>query len=78
MHLHFAERLGAEATRYALRRKNAVDGRWYCGTVITVPYRMVACFPDSAEKFNDARKGAVTGWVAPGFISSGYLAQKQC
>ena len=58
MHFHRAERLGAEATRYALHRKNPVDGSWCCGTVITVPYRMVARRGDSriARRPNGAGK----------------------
>ena len=69
MHFHCAERLGAKVTRYALRRKNPVDGRWYCGTVITVPYRMVtrrgdsriARRPNGAGKSPDAKNGKTTG-----------------
>ena len=78
--------VGRKDNMLRIRRKNAVDGRWYCGTVITVPYKMVARRGDSriarrpagAGKIIDARNGAATGWIAPGFISSGYLAQKRC
>ena len=34
-------KVGRRGNTVRIRRKNAVDGRWYCGTVITVPYRMI-------------------------------------
>ena len=33
-------KLGRRGNALRIRRNNPVDGRWYCGTVITVPYRM--------------------------------------
>ena len=34
-------KLGRKGNTARIRRKNPVDGSWYCGTVITVPYRMI-------------------------------------
>ena len=57
-------KLGRKGNTVRIRRKNPIGSSWYCGTVITVPYKMVerrgdsriARRPSGAGKSPDARR----------------------
>jgi hypothetical protein len=45
--LPLCRKVGRKRNMLRIRRENSVDGSWCCGTVITVPYRLVARRGDS-------------------------------
>ena len=65
--LPISRKFGRRGNTLRIRRNNPVDSRWYCGTVITVPYRMVDRRGDSriARRPNGAEKSPPRGEGGP-------------